>query len=765
MPSLRVAVVVLVSLLCASRVSAATAAPTSVPTAIPSAVPTAVPSAVPSAAPTAAPSTATPSAVPSAAPTAAPTYTPCLVGRYMNITNTTCIPCAVGTYTNTTSATICTECAAGYFAASTGTSACTLCGAGSYTVNATGASACSGCVAGKYNDGTLTTCAVCALGKYASDANASECTPAAAGYYMNMTGASAAAACAAGTFAADTGSSACTDCTGATISAAAAAVCVPCPLGYDSLDHVSCAVCGTGTSSGGVLGAHCTLCAGGTYGPATANAVCLPCPAGTYSPVGGGASTCTNCSAGTTSGERATSCVASTVANPTTPPSVPAIKPSDASAPTAVKEWTAQVNASGSLTFYTASDMTSGATGVDFWLPVLVKNTGVAHANITYRPLTGHEVQRLLGELGCYTPGLHVYSGAVLDLPPTSTFTARIDSTPLLRVTQSQRLYRCTNRGLTPLSEPLPGGCGGDLHNETGDLVTGAACGRGIFVWASSEQYQLMCRGETFGCGCNHNDSWRNDWRGYLFLVAFSCLTLAALIKFGGLLFGFINLKEDGGVFAESDTEWASGSSEGWALYVCGTGPITIVSNTLLYVGAVVFITAVLVVDANDLDPYTDPGGRDPQGARTFYAYFVGNQAAYTGIYAAAFAFILMDLGGITGWLSRKDSSVSKFTKSVFVTAQALTLAIGLVLIVPLYYQSPLPYAWLIPFFAIVGSVLARALAAFSALCWDSGSGSRKNENAMAFFQLCLIAIYAYSAWALLLRPCARVFKFPHYAF
>ncbi len=759
-----VAVVAALSLLCSVRVSA-TAAPSAAPTFAPSFAPSAAPSAAPSFAPSAAPSTATPSAAPSIAPTAAPTYTPCLVGRYMNITNTTCIPCSVGTYANTTSATVCTACAEGYFAGSTGTSACTLCGAGYYTVNATGASVCSGCAAGKYNDGTLTTCAVCAAGRYIGTANATECTPAPAGSYVNATGATSASLCTAGTFAADTGSGVCTDCTGATISAAGATVCAPCPLGYDSLDHVSCGVCGTGSSSSGVLGQSCSACAGGTYGPATANAVCLPCPVGTFSPVAGGASTCTNCSAGTTSAAGATACLPVTVAQPTTPPPITSAKPSDASAPTAVRDWFVQVNASASVSFYTASDMTSGATGVDFWLPVVVRNTGVANANITYRPLTGHEVQRVLGELGCYTPGLHVYAGVVLDLPATSTFTARADATPLPRVTQGQRLYRCTNRGLTPLSESLPGGCGGDAHNETGDLVTGAACGRGIFVWASSEQYQLMCRGETWGCKCNHNDSWRNDWNGYLFIVAFSLLTFAALIKFVGLAGGYINLKEDNGVFAEADTNWAGGKADGWTVYVLGAGPATVVANVAVYTGAVVFATAVLTVNAAELDPYTDPAGRDPAGARTFYGFFVGNQAAYSGIYAAAFAVIAFDLLGVTTWLSKTSNAVASLARSMFVTLQALTLAVCLVLIVPLYYQSPLPYAWLIPFFAIVGSVLARGLSGILSFFLGDAGGSRRNEYSMAFFQLCLIAIYGVSAWALLLRPCARAFKFDHYAF
>ena len=108
----------------------------------------------------------------------------CVVGTYLNLTNSTCLacpsgsfcrqgstaptPCGVGTFMGSAGASACASASAGYFVSTTGATAQTACAAGSY-VSVVGASTCLLCTAGT-NDavttGRTTACPLCAANAY-----------------------------------------------------------------------------------------------------------------------------------------------------------------------------------------------------------------------------------------------------------------------------------------------------------------------------------------------------------------------------------------------------------------------------------------------------------------------------------------------------------------------------------------------------------------------------------------------------------------------
>ena len=102
----------------------------------------------------------------------ATTCTACAAGQYSASSQTACQSCAAGSVTNTltsSGASTCTACTAGEYSANSQT-ACQTCVAGSITntLTSAGASTCTACPAGEYSASSQTACQNCAAGKSSS---------------------------------------------------------------------------------------------------------------------------------------------------------------------------------------------------------------------------------------------------------------------------------------------------------------------------------------------------------------------------------------------------------------------------------------------------------------------------------------------------------------------------------------------------------------------------------------------------------------------
>ena len=219
-----------------------------------------------------------------------------------------CTLCFLGKYSAAVQATTnatCATCDAGSFSTK-GASICTDCGAGTFSFQE--ASACTECSIGKYSTAAGTKTGVFLENfvqvEYFAANSPTVCTFCSAGFYTDSLGSSMCHGCIPGKYA-YASASACTDCAPGKASPWTSAqndtVCNDCKRGsWAAAAYAQCTMCAPG-KSGNVSAAEselsCEICAGGLYSRAGQPSPCPECAAGKYSSIG--ASTCTNCSAGT----------------------------------------------------------------------------------------------------------------------------------------------------------------------------------------------------------------------------------------------------------------------------------------------------------------------------------------------------------------------------------------------------------------------------------------------------------------------------------
>lgn len=229
----------------------------------------------------------------------------CPKGRFSGATGSTlCSACSAGKVTTSLGRTECTSCLTGKFALGTGNPECSSCSAGRYTDTKT-ASSCKYCAAGRFQAATgKSSCDQCLVGTANSASGQSECEPCDVGAVATSLGSESCTLCSPGSFAAfnDPG---CTECSAGSFSAfEGSGSCTTCPAGTfsDNDGSTVCTACGTGkaTATDGLT--LCDDCEPGRFAATEGNFFCPPCGPGTYSGIAGGASTCTECLAGTYQG-------------------------------------------------------------------------------------------------------------------------------------------------------------------------------------------------------------------------------------------------------------------------------------------------------------------------------------------------------------------------------------------------------------------------------------------------------------------------------
>jgi len=143
---------------------------------------------------------------------------------------------------------------------------------------------------------SLFVCTACPKGSYGFHMTCIPCPP---GYFTSTTGQGSCTPCAAGHSASSNASTSCTQCLAGTYSVGAVANCAACPAGrYSSSGASSCTGCPVGESTNGLTGqTTCYNCGNGTYAPNIGTPQCVNCTAGTFSLTK--SSSCTPCSPGT----------------------------------------------------------------------------------------------------------------------------------------------------------------------------------------------------------------------------------------------------------------------------------------------------------------------------------------------------------------------------------------------------------------------------------------------------------------------------------
>ena len=242
-----------------------------------------------------------------------------------------CTTCVGGRYKSGGQCLTCSTCSASQYevsACSTAANrACGACNAACATCSGSSASQCTSCAANKYlSGGQCLACSTCAASEYqvsACNANANtscgacdascgtcsgpgatQCTSCAASKYLSGGACTACTVCGAGTYPSAT----CTSTTNTVCSAcdAGCAVCFgPGPN--------QCGSCPPASFMNGGACSACKVCEAGSFQASacggSANAVCAPCAAGSFSGTTG-ASSCSACPEGTTSGPGALACTA-----------------------------------------------------------------------------------------------------------------------------------------------------------------------------------------------------------------------------------------------------------------------------------------------------------------------------------------------------------------------------------------------------------------------------------------------------------------------
>jgi len=258
---------------------------------------------------------------------------PCNAGRYSTSGSKSCIICPSGRYSNKADqANQCTACPSGKYNSDAGTNValhnsvfdCMNCGSGGYS--SYGSSSCKNCPAGKYSVAS-TSCSICAAGKYSSSGYSS-CTDCPQGKYNDDNGnvanhdsSSDCSDCVVGTFSDTLGassSSTCTDCAAGSYSeTAASSSCRVCVAGkfVSSSRSTACNVCPAGKinvdpATSADLHTSCDACPRGKRNNFDESEVymhnsaddCTLCLPGMFSDDANGATSCTACTTGKTSG-------------------------------------------------------------------------------------------------------------------------------------------------------------------------------------------------------------------------------------------------------------------------------------------------------------------------------------------------------------------------------------------------------------------------------------------------------------------------------
>ena len=265
----------------------------------------------------------------------------CAAGTYQTLSGSKgeCVLCAPGTYqsgSGMTSTDNCSSCIPGKFAAGNGTLECTKCSPGKYQslyastnesdclycpsglVPNMDASACMYCSAGNYYNKNLTTCIacqpgayqksgviyvtsclVCASGKFQTGLGSTECTMCPAGTYQTGSGVTSSnqcSECGAGQYQTGQGMVCILSCkfceVGTYQSAKGKESCIPCPAGsyqgqVGTLACIPCLIGSYQTGLGMVDSKSCVLCPPGTFQSALGASSCLACEPGTYQPIHG----------------------------------------------------------------------------------------------------------------------------------------------------------------------------------------------------------------------------------------------------------------------------------------------------------------------------------------------------------------------------------------------------------------------------------------------------------------------------------------------
>jgi len=314
--------------------------------------------------------------------------TECATGAYSGASSPSCTECAAGKWlahsATSFKGTACTDCPDGSFSGS-GVTSCTLCSAGkklanqetldeslactaceNATYSGEGATSCTACEKGKnlVNAATpneWTACSDCLSGEYSGGED--ECRPCPAGKSVVNTGVSdpddACKSCSSGQYSGDgvtsctpcsagkklakketsDESDACSACESATFSGEGATSCTSCISGKyltnaaTSSESSACSICDAGKYSDVPVSGSCTPCEAGKFLTDAATSAashdtstdCESCASGQY--CGGGAATCTACSAGkklasATTGVEETACTSCAIGKRSEDPAV-----------------------------------------------------------------------------------------------------------------------------------------------------------------------------------------------------------------------------------------------------------------------------------------------------------------------------------------------------------------------------------------------------------------------------------------------------------
>jgi hypothetical protein len=207
-----------------------------------------------------------------------------------------CVACPVGR-ANPLAGSECSDCVAGRYTTLEATIECAECSPGYYQEN-NGTDACEKCPAGRASDYGQSACDICAAGNYTALEAQAACVQCPIGRYSASAEASTCVGCTGNTYTDEPGMSVPLDCPLGQIANSARSGCTPCLEGTFSAGASTCTDCSVGTSTNGTTGAStCWDCAPGYYSDVLRTPECVPCAPGSF--IGEyGADVCTACPVG-----------------------------------------------------------------------------------------------------------------------------------------------------------------------------------------------------------------------------------------------------------------------------------------------------------------------------------------------------------------------------------------------------------------------------------------------------------------------------------
>jgi hypothetical protein len=656
--------------------------------------------------PPTAPTTLAPTLAPTRTPTAAPTQAQLCEPGYSS-GPTTCTNCTAGTYSATTSRNnTCIDCPINtYQNASTATS-CIACGTGFSTLGNTGYSQCISCTGGMYRGASDTNCTACPDGSYAA-AGSAACTVAAPGSYTNGLK-TASVNCSAGSY-----------------SAGNVTGCTSCAVGKFSADAASvCSACAAGTFQANTGATTCTPCAAGKYNKGLGAEVCTSCPINTFTAVTGWQADCVPCPANKTTGSTTGStscsdCPGDQISAPGkachSPGSkVPDVPPANwlatAGAPVRVA---ATVAGSGTLAFPVPHRVHSQSSYTFGNAAITLTSQRTDAVNITYRPIRPEDINGFHAdpEFQCYTPGYHVVAAFAIDSPAATLFTVSADLSNLPYTTRGREIWLC-NGAL----EPVNTYCNYDAaaSTDSGTVVTGYACSKGIFAVVESRHYTLDCDAGTYGFICEHNVAYRTGsrWEDILLYVS---VTTAAAGEFLVVILILMMLKEVSPTskgYATDDAELPRSTKS----FIHNVERVSNITYWLAIVGIVVWAS---MYNVRELDPSTSRGTENPtMRGLTRWAHDV-KQTEFAAVYfATAIGLALLavwvrNMKRVKAWIKLNIDENTNTGVRLLVPefVRCMGYALLAVFLLPLLNSSYINMGWLIILLPLAAFIASSAAA------------------------------------------------------